>query len=144
MTKTKLFPLVLSALALASIPLNAEERPALRSLSTAKDGAQTLNGLVSPLEQAGSSFYLRNEDGLIEVRLDESVRIGLLFREKGIRKMLEDRKIVLPSVGNHLVVKAPGDIQHGHTLPMVMGIRYRVGPGFSTLALRLAAARQFP
>jgi acyl-CoA thioesterase-1 len=108
MTKTKLFPLVLSALALASIPLNAEERPALRSLSTAKDGAQTMNGLVSPLEQAGSSFYLRNEDGLIEVRLDESVRIGLLFREKGIRKMLEDRKIVLPSVGKEYAL--PADI----------------------------------
>ena len=69
------------------------------SLKTAKDGTRTMNGLVRPLDQEGRSFYLQNEDGLIEVRLTLDAKIGLLFRERDVRGMLESRRIVLRSVG---------------------------------------------
>lgn len=55
---------------------------------------------VSPLDQEGKNFYILNSDGLIEVKLADGAQIGLLFRERGIKKMLEARKIKLGSV-NH-------------------------------------------
>lgn len=63
-----------------------------RSLSVAKDGHQTMNGLVLPLDE-DRRFYLRNEDGMVEVRMAEDVSVGLLFRERGILKMLRERKV---------------------------------------------------
>ncbi|MHC4247891.1 MAG: SGNH/GDSL hydrolase family protein [Planctomycetota bacterium] len=87
----------LGLLALLAIAAGAHAAE-LRSLSTARDGTQTMNGLVMPLDQAGRNFYLQNEDGQVEVRLGADARIGLLFRERGVKEMLEGRKIVLPSV----------------------------------------------
>lgn len=78
---------------------NAVSAAERKSLGTAKDGRQTMNGLVSPLDQEGKNFYLRNEDGLTEIKLTADAKIGLLFRERDIRKMFEKRKIVLKSVG---------------------------------------------
>lgn len=70
----------------------------LESLSTGHDGRQTINGLVTPLDQRGERFYLQNSDGQVEVQLASSARIGLLFRESNILDMLQKRKIVLKEV----------------------------------------------
>jgi len=69
-----------------------------KSISTARNGMQTVYGLVSPLDQVGKNFYILNADGLIEVKLAKDAKIGLLFRERDIKKMLEVRKIKLGSV----------------------------------------------
>lgn len=65
-----------------------------RSLAPSKDGRQTMNGSVLPLDE-DRRFYLRNEDGLVEVIMAEDVSIGLLFRERGIFQMLQERKVVI-------------------------------------------------
>ena len=39
--------------------LFAAQDQELVSLKPAKDGTQTMNGLVSPLDQAGKNFYLQ-------------------------------------------------------------------------------------
>ncbi len=70
----------------------------LESLETARDGRQTLYGLVSPLDREGRNFYLQTRDGQIEIQLDADARIGLLFREHKILQMFKERKIVLTSV----------------------------------------------
>jgi len=78
------------------------------SLKEIKDGTQTINGLVSPLDQAGKNFYLQNEDGLIEVLLDKDAQIGLLFREKNILEMFQQRKITIRETGKEY--RLPKDI----------------------------------
>ncbi len=84
--------------------LVASAHAELISLKDAKDGTQTMNGLVSPLDQAGENFYLRNEDGLVEVRLVEGAKVGLLFRENGIKKMLENGRVVIKSTGQEFAL----------------------------------------
>lgn len=71
----------------------------LRSLKTAKDGRQRLYGLVSPLDQEGRNFYLLNADGQIEIRLAPDASVGLLFRERNIKRQLEERKLSIRSTG---------------------------------------------
>lgn len=82
---------------LSTFSLNAETL--WQSLREVKDGTQTLNGLVSPLDQEGKNFYLQNEDGLIEVLLNKDAKIGLLFREQDIKALLEQRKVVISEAG---------------------------------------------
>jgi len=74
-----------------------EDGPTYNSVKTARIGIQTVYGLVSPLDQDGKDFYLRNVDGLIEVRLTEQTKVGLLFRERNIRGMLDDRRVKIAS-----------------------------------------------
>ena len=77
--------LLLFLVTLLTSPLNAET--VWQSLGEVKDGSQTINGLVSPLDQEGKNFYLQNEDGLIEILLNKDAKIGLLFRERDIKAL---------------------------------------------------------
>lgn len=83
---------------LAGNRLHAETK--WESLIETRDGRQTMNGLVSPLDQAGKNFYLQNEDGLLEVLLNENAKIGLLFRERDVMTLLEQRKVIIQETGN--------------------------------------------
>jgi hypothetical protein len=105
-TKTKLLLVALFSLSLGVY--SACGQGPLRSLGASRDGTQSISGLVMPLDQEGENFYVQNEDGLIEVLLDKDARIGLLFRENGIKQMLDNRKIVLRSVGKEYPL--PDDI----------------------------------
>jgi acyl-CoA thioesterase-1 len=87
----------LTVLALCSIGW-AEDGGKYKTIETARNGLQKVYGLVSPLDQEGKNFYILNADDLIEVKLADGAKIGLLFRERNIKKMLEDRKIKLASV----------------------------------------------
>lgn len=65
---------------------------------TATNETQTLYGLVVPLDQGGKNFYLQNESGQTEILLEPDAQVGLIFRENGVLKMLQERKIALRAV----------------------------------------------
>jgi hypothetical protein len=46
----------------------------------AKDGIHETNGIITPLDQEMRNFYIRNNDGVIEVKLNKNVEIGLQTR----------------------------------------------------------------
>ncbi|MDP7288628.1 MAG: SGNH/GDSL hydrolase family protein, partial [Phycisphaerae bacterium] len=88
--------LALGCIACSTAPVGAAEK--YKTIETARNGMQKLYGLVNPLDQEGKNFYILNSDGLIEVKLADGAKIGLLFRERNIKKMLEDRKIRIGGV----------------------------------------------
>lgn len=62
-----------------------------RSLGVHDDGQQVINGLVVPGERGGIAIL--NEDGRIPVSMEEGCAVGLMFREKGMERMLESRRL---------------------------------------------------
>ncbi|MBG87818.1 MAG: hypothetical protein CMO80_13070 [Verrucomicrobiales bacterium] len=66
-----------------------------KSIKTTRTGVQTSYGLIRPLDQDGGNFYLQNVDGLIEIKLTAKAQIGLLFRERDIRKMIDSRRVTI-------------------------------------------------
>ena len=61
--------LAVSALLTGTATADADGR--YKTVKTARNGLQTVYGLVTPLDQEGRHFYLRKEDGLIEVKLSK-------------------------------------------------------------------------
>ena len=45
-----------------------------------QDGILACNGVITPLDQEMRNFYIRNNDGMIEVKLTEHAVIGLQSR----------------------------------------------------------------
>ena len=90
--------ILLAVLAVACSNGLADAAGKYKSIETARNGMQKVYGLVSPLDQEGKNFYILNSDGLIEVKLADGAKVGLLFRERDIKKMLEARKIRIASV----------------------------------------------
>ena len=76
---TAIKQLILFCFSISILTISLSAETVWQSLGEVRDGTQTLNGLVSPLDQDGKNFYLQNEDGLIEVLLNKSAKIGLLF-----------------------------------------------------------------
>jgi len=60
----------------------------LKTIDTNRNGWQEVYGLVSPLDQVGKHFYLRNEDGLVEIKLADNAQVGILFRENKNHEIL--------------------------------------------------------
>jgi len=76
----------------------AQEAPQYQTVKATRIGMQTVYGLVDSCDRAGTSFTLRNLDGRIKVQLTEQARIGLLFRERNVRQMVEQRKVTISAV----------------------------------------------
>lgn len=51
-----------------------------RSYADPPTGDQVSNGVITPLDQQMRNFYIRNSDGVIEVKLDDNAIIGLQSR----------------------------------------------------------------
>ena len=101
--------IIVAALGGVSI-VNAGQTNQFTSVSTHADGQLTANGLVTPLDNEGKNFYLRNEDGLIEVRLTDDAIVGLLFRVKKVREQYERREIVIEERGQTFSFRLPQDL----------------------------------
>lgn len=72
-----------------------------RSLTATKDGRLMLHGLVAPLDQEGTKFYLQHGGKQTELLLDSDAQIGLEFREKNTVEMLQRRTVTVgPGFGN--------------------------------------------
>ncbi|MFT5129382.1 MAG: hypothetical protein ACI8W8_003004 [Rhodothermales bacterium] len=51
------------------------------TIKPSRDGTtMETNGIITPLDQAMRNFYIRNNDGIIEVKLKEGVEVGLQAR----------------------------------------------------------------
>lgn len=109
----KLFFSTFCLLAIACPPLAAQDTVFStvveeRSYADPPTGDLVSNGVITPLDQEMRNFYIRNADGVIEVKLANDARIGLQSRVQ--RGGFEARKVEFTIGGKEFSYDLPMDL----------------------------------